>query len=113
MVQMSNVVTKLAELTEKGQIPWKATADQSAFAATFGKLSVLITTESIVRFRVYRLAILDEHGREIDFASYNTNSSDTRYPQLQSLYDTAKHLALGVDKRLEELMEAMDLIAES
>ena len=45
MADMNEVVKKVALLADKDRIPWKTTADQSAFAATFGGMSVLISLQ--------------------------------------------------------------------
>lgn len=116
MADMQDVVAKLAELTEKGQVPWKSTVDKSAFAATFGKMSVLISSrEPFTELAsTYSLAVLDEQGNEIDSAtaSHNPASLDDP-PVLARLYITAKRSAVGVDERLEELLRAMDVVAGS
>ena len=118
MAEMKDVVAKLAELTEQGQVPWKTTADKSAFAATFGKLSVLISamdTRPSSDIASYRLSVLDEQGNEIDFATARWGPSVTgvRLPNLVPLYDSAKRTALGVDRRLEELLNEMNRVSNS
>ena len=115
MAELQDIVAKLAGLTEKGQVPWKTTVDKSVFAATFGKLSVLISfeTRSDSPWRgQYRLAVLDEEGSEIGSARHRTSVLGDSYEELVSLYDSAKHSALGVDQKLEELLEAMNLISD-
>ena len=116
MVDMSQVVTKLAQLTNNGQVPWKSTADPSAFAATFGGVSVLISSRrNPLRDSTYKLAVLDDQGNEIDSASYSTLDvtlgANQQNRGLESIFNVAKRSALGVDRRLEELMNAMDKMA--
>ncbi len=112
MVDMSQVVTKLAQLTNKGQVPWKSTADHSAFAATFGGVSVLVSSRGhALGDSTYKLAVLDDQGNEIDSASHSTLGADQRNRDLASIFNVAKRSALGVDRRLEELMNAMDKMA--
>ena len=117
MAEMNDVVNKVALLTDRGQIPWKRTADPLAFAATFGQLSVLISLRkpmsAAFAFDTYGLAVLDEEGNELDSATYSASLLEAENMQLESLYNNAKRSALGVGKRLEELMESMDLIAGS
>ena len=116
MADMQDVIAKLAELTDKGQVPWKTTVDKSAFAATFGKMSVLISSrEPLTEIATtYSLAVLDGQGNEIDSAtvSHPLLSFDDP-PTLVRLYTVAKRSALGVDERLEELLKAMDVVADS
>ena len=118
MAEMNDVVVKLANLTEQGQVPWKTTVDKSTFAATFGSMSVLISANDISpRSSVasYRLSVLDEQGNEIDFATdrWGPSATGVRIPDLVPLYDSAKRTALGVDRRLEELLNEMDRVSGS
>ena len=118
MVEIKDVVAKLAKLTEQGKVPWKTTVDKSTFSATFGRMSVLISitgrlSESDIA--TYRLSVLNEKGNEIDFATarYGPSVVNVRLPDLVPLYTAAKRTALGVDRRLEELMNEMNVISES
>ena len=118
MADVQDVVGKLAELTDRGQIPWKSTADESAFAANFGNLSVLITARPSPHSSAstaYRLSVLDEKGYEIDSstATWRPGLTGIRLPTVVPLYASAKRAALGVDRRLEELLQAIDQLAES
>ena len=118
MVKMNDVVDKLVKLTEQEQVPWKSTADKSTFAATFGRMSVLISaknTELGGDFASYRLSVLDEKGDEIDFATagYGPSTIGVDLPVLAPLYASAKRTALGVEERLEELLNAMDRVSDS
>ncbi len=123
MADMEHVVAKLSDLSEKGRIPWKSTVDKSAFAATFGKMSVLLTsneTRGLDSRTVYELKVLDANGDDIDST---TTSYEKRLfapligvdepPPLARLYTLAKRAALGVDERLEELIRAMESVSRS
>ena len=123
MAEMKDVVAKLAMLTEQRQVPWKTTVDKATFAATFSRMSVLIST-SDAPFgsgnRAYRLSVLDEQGNEIDFATAADFDPDTGeigrlgpwdVPTLVPLYTSAKRSALDVDQRLEELLNEMDRVS--
>ena len=119
MPEMNDVVAKLAQLTEQGQVPWKTTVDTATFAATFGRMSVLISTYATrpgSDIRSYKLSVLDEQGDEIDFVAA-TEESVSRWPPpadihvLKNLYTLAKRTALDVDRRLEELLNAMDRVS--
>ena len=117
MVEMKDVVAKLAKLTERGQVPWKTTVDISTFSATFGNLSVLISSQPSPPgpdISSYRLSVLDEKGSEIDYATtrYGPSVVNVRLPALVPLYTAAKRTALGVDRRLEELMGEVNLISD-
>ena len=116
MAEIKNVVDKLAELTEQGRVPWRPTVDKSTFAATFGRMSVLISIKEpfIGSDKAsYRLSVLDEKGDEIDYAAHGTSVTGVSLPALLPLYESAKRTALGVEERLEELLDAMDRVSDS
>ncbi len=119
MVEMKDVVDKLARLTERGQVSWKATVDKSTFAATFGRMSVLISAKNAELgggdLASYRLSVLDEKGDEIDFATagYGPSTIGVDLPVLAPLYVSARRTALSIEERLEELLNAMDRVSDS
>ena len=118
MADMQAVVVKLAGLTENGQVPWKTTVDRSAFAATFGNLSVLISSRDHLTdlSTTYRLVVLDEQGNEVDSESVRHTSSvllDDSVPPLVKLFTFAKRSALGASERLDELLKAIDRVANA
>ena len=117
MVEMKDVVDKLAQLTGQGQVPWRTTVDKSAFAATFGNLSVIIRADNPGledELSSYRLSVLDERGNEIDSTSaVVVGEPGATRPALAFLYISAKRTALGSEKRLEELMEAMNQVSRA
>ena len=98
MVDMKDIVEKLAERTEQDKVPWKPTADEQTFAASIGKLSVLISSGFTGRIE---LSVLDEQGMEIDSA-FRPQSA------LMDLHSSAKRKALGTDQKLAELLDALD-----
>ena len=112
MVEMGDVVEKLLERTTEGQVPWKPTADESTFAASFGSMSLLISTherQAVLGKRTeYKLSVsgesvLDEKGYEIESAVYTAEFSSGILP-LSDVYRLAKRQALKIDERLQELV---------
>lgn len=110
MVEMNDVVARLSQRTTQGGIPWKPTADESAFAASFGDMSLLISQRTVfieyARTTEYELSVLDEKGYEIDSAAY-TVGSQSPYQALSDLHRTAKRQALGIEERLQDLMSRL------
>lgn len=98
MVEMEDVVHKLIERTEQDRVPWKATADKRAFAAIVGNLSVLVSQDVLGEIK---LSVLDEKGMEIDYAT-------RPHTTLTELHSSARRRALGTDRRLAELLDALD-----
>ena len=107
MAEMSDIVSRLRLRTEENRVPWKPTADESAFAASFGDMSLLISQRTLVSGSVprtiYKLSVLDEKGYEIDSAIYTVELGGD-YQTLPNLYRTAKRQALGIEERLQDLM---------
>ena len=99
MVEMSDIVSKLVERTEQDMVPWKPTADDATFAASFGGLSVLLSKEGAF----VKLSVLDEKGTEIDYTSIQSY-------EIRELHSLARRKALGTDKRLAELMDALNAL---
>ena len=107
MVEMGDVIERLANRTSEGQVPWKPTADEATFAASFGSMSLLISTHErqtgIRRMTEYKLSVLDEKGYEIESAVYTAGFPSENLP-LSDVYRLAKRQALKIDERLQELV---------
>lgn len=110
MPEMSDVVSKLALITEQGKAPWKAGESKNTFTATFGKLSVVITSQDSGTSPKTRLGVLDETGRELTHVHDDNMLPPGRRPyhQLETVHQQAKLQAVGPDPRLAELLELID-----
>ena len=108
MVEMSDIIDKLAEGTQQNRVPWKTAASDKSFFAVFGNQSVLISSESIGVHTTTKLFVLDEKGDEIDRAEYDSHISNGKYPQLRELYQVAKRRAIGADRKLAELIAQIE-----
>ena len=110
MVEMSDVIAKLAERTAQNRVPWKTSASKETFIAAFGNLSVLISSHSTGLSTVTKLSVLNEEGNEIDHAEFSSNDfgDDKKYSLLRDLYRSAKRCAVGTDQKLEELFARID-----
>lgn len=107
MVTMHDIAAKLADRTDQGQIPWKTAVGESSFFASFGNLSVLISSRGSGTDSLVRLSVLNEKGTEIDFAEYD-GIYNKEHQQLRDLYQSAKRTALNTDQKLVELMDLLD-----
>ena len=107
MVTMHDIAAKLADRTDQGQVPWKTAVGESSFSASFGNMSVLISSRGSSTDSLVRLSVLNEKGTEIDFAEYD-GIFNKEHQQLRALYQSAKRIALGTDEKLSELMELLD-----
>ena len=113
MAEISDILTTLLERTKQDKINWQTTADDYAFLAVFGKTSVMIREEdSEFDFTVVSkplvLRILNPEGREIERLSSETlPGGNPTVTQLRELYSMARHMALGVDSQLDDLLKEL------
>jgi len=96
MVEMSDIVSKLVELSGQNRVPWKSSSDESTFVAAYGDLSVMIISRGNEPADTITLAVFDGSGTIIDRASYNGPASFSgvsgppNYGELKPLYESAK-----------------------
>ena len=107
MADINEIFVKLLERTNQGKVQWEPTSDEDTFVAGVGNLSV-----SLTKYRNGNLIfrILNEQGREIQSGNSNDWVFDDSLggpPPLEELYDQAKHGALQVDARLDELLNEL------
>ena len=104
MTGMTDVITKLAERTAEGRVPWKTAVGESSFSARLGNLLVLISARGD---RSIRLSVSNEKGTEVD----SVESSDLPHgfsSRLDGLYSSARRMALDTDQTLAELLKFLD-----
>ena len=110
MAEMSDVITKLAERTGEGRIPWKTAVGESSFSARLGNLLVLISASSSGNIR---LSVRNEKGTEVDSVeSFDLDLLPVLSSKLDGLYSSARRMALGTDQTLSELMDLLDDVPE-
>ena len=110
MVEMNDVVAKLAQRTSQGRVPWKTASGESSFSAKMGDLLVLISSSSA---GTIKLSVNDDKGTEIDSIihlagfreAFSLESEDHGLPDL---FASAKRIALGTDQKLSDLMDLLD-----
>ena len=113
MAEISDILTTLLERTRQDKISWQLTADDYAFLAVFGKTSVMILEEDnefivISDRRPVVLRILNPEGREIERLSSGTMpGGNPTVTQLRELHSMARHIALGVDSQLDDLLKEL------
>lgn len=109
MAEITEILTKLAGSTDQGKIDWKPTANERAFMAAIGNLSVVIRSDADDE---PILQILDSSGREIDRLEGWTYSGSGELvdwkSNLLSLHWKARRIALDVDTKLDELLKSLE-----
>lgn len=109
MAEIADVLTKLLERTEEGKVPWKPTADENAFVAVVGSLSLLISQSS--KYSDPVLKILNNEGRAIEELDGSLREGTKWKEQLWSMHQKARRIALNVGFQLDELVEQLDRAA--
>ena len=109
MVEMSDIIDKLAEGTQQNRVPWKTAASDKSFIAVFRNQSVLLSTESVGVHDKTTLYVLDERGNKIDHATHDSMFTENRYEQLWQLYQAVKqYCKVKTDRRLAELIAEIE-----
>ena len=103
MAEITDVLTKLLELTKENKIGWQTTSDEDVFSAVFGNQSVLVSGETLINLS--SLKILNKAGVEIETL---VGEND-----INKLHRIARRIALGVDSQLDELLSELDKKAQS
>jgi hypothetical protein len=112
------VITKLLERTKERKIEWKGTYDSTTFiCALEGQYSFEIEKARFSSGAWYRkLTMKDREEGEVfvTIARVPTETSSTENDQLfqmlDELYETARRIALDVDRKVNEISKILDSI---
>jgi hypothetical protein len=116
MAEITDVLNRVIERTEQGQLNWKPTASEQTFVSVIGDRSVMIselkpTSRSplppfppSVEFK-----ILDKGGREIAVLDDEMVEGKERRQDLLRLYRSARSNALQVESQLEALLKDVEI----
>ena len=105
MAAVNDVLNKLLEKTNENKIPWDTTADEDAFVAPLGNVSVMVDSWEVSSQKYYIMRILNNMGTVIE--SLDSDEGQV-YPVLEDLYVKARRVALGTDSQLDELLTHLD-----
>ena len=103
------LVDQLLVKTKVGQLEWRETAEPDTFQVSFPNYSVMITQQRHnPRFPIHIVSILNSGGRRVDtFSDESAAWEASDKPQLTELYQHARRQALGADKALEDILNAL------
>ena len=105
MAEIAEIVAKLIERTDQGQLVWKSSVSEQSFYAMFSSVSVTISKD----FGPYpTLRILDKTGREIYLL--DSQKSHQWREQLGILHEKARWVALDVASQLDELLTELEKV---
>ena len=108
VADITDKLAKLVERTRQNRVRWKTTADDDAFGAVVGNVSVIISSVQVDQYAYApMLKIVNKDGIDIEELS-----GESRVEPFQEvmwdLYRMARRVALGVDSQLDELLAELD-----
>ena len=113
--KITEIVNRLFRLTMSQEIPWATTEDDQAFQASFSSYSVRIAIEDVddnwgKTYEICVLYLYDTRGRIIEKITPPDLSPETEDPfgVLRKIHDGARRTALGVDKKLDDILKSLN-----
>lgn len=104
-----NLILRLFKRTKSESIDWDVLGDENdVFVTGLADYAVSLSKSSS---NVYRVEIIDDDGRIVD--SFSSASIDTpkaktpAYTILREMYELARRQALGADKALDDILNAL------
>lgn len=99
-------VTLLYEKTLNGELNWEPTETEDVYQCAFPNYSVRISE----RGADYVVTIYNEQGTVIEEMTDVTlkDEIDNSFEKMRQIYDTARRVAMGVDKALDDLLSYLD-----
>ena len=89
MIEISQIISGLVQRTAEGKLNWIRSVEGNRYIASVDVISVAITEESRIR---YRLDILDECGETVESLGYDA-TTDEQDEELARLYVLARRSA--------------------
>ena len=99
------LIPKLLERTQRGEISWQETADESRFLFSSAEYSIAVAHDSgsSYTYETFELSVINERGITIDSLSIRANLEESI--ELAELYASAKRRALGADEILDKVLK--------
>jgi hypothetical protein len=110
MADMQQIAAKLLERTKEEKVFWKPWTTPNAFAAVVGDLLVIVASQELRFEYMIKLSVQDSNGTEID-SIQGRQELDATDPDLIELHRVAKRSALGVDDKLNKLLDALESVS--
>lgn len=110
---------RLTTASSSGKINWQRGSESSVFVSSFPNYSVSIEEEQYFDEEIgepsvtYKLSILDQLGDIVEVVHPGTLVSlgeRDAYQQLQTLHESARRKAMGVDKAIDEIISILELV---
>lgn len=107
MADVRQIISKLVERTKENRVPWGPTFFGQTYHASVGNQLITITQGRNRSNSTVTLSITDSLGRELVKASYDSAHPEV-HRELPDLFEGARRTVIGVDRQLDELLEALD-----
>lgn len=105
MIELGQILSGLVQRTAEGKLKWTKSVQNGRYIASVDVISVTITEERPLR---YRLDILDESGETVESLGYN-DTTEEQDEELERLYVLARRSAHDLDSVLEKLAKGLEL----
>lgn len=114
MAEYTNIIKSLIERTRDGKISWKPAAGKTFIAALEGEFTFEIESSEDNAFYSFSMSdregykIVDLVAEEPDYLSPDRREGDQYYDILKALYQLARWVGLGVEKKLSKAQALLD-----
>ncbi|MGE5270661.1 MAG: hypothetical protein ACM3JG_13420 [Thiohalocapsa sp.] len=111
------LLDRLIQKTDAGELAWEETAAGDAFQVSFPNYAVILSEAETPTTIDYVVELVNADGRIIDRFSdvtlERTDPSSQRggprhFDRMKALFEVARRQALGVDKALDEILRELD-----
>lgn len=100
--QAVEIMEKLSSNTADGRVTWTGTSGSNMFLAVVG--NSIISLQKIPN--AIKLSLLTKEGETVDSLAI-VNGANSSSKLFQSVFEVAKQSALGIDKRVEEILDTL------
>lgn len=100
-----DIVKKLAQRTDNGEVNWKSTSHEKMFVVDFKQFSLSINPYYDNRDHV-RFSILDSEGNEID--DFHVGEGEAEWELAHRLYSEARREARKIDLVISDITEELN-----
>jgi hypothetical protein len=108
--KFDELVNRLYERTEKGQVNWQPTSDEDEFIVYFQDLSLSMRTgidEDEDEF--ITIALRNQSGKTVDSRYFWGGMSDkSMWEKVSALFSAARRIALKIDEAFDQIMKELD-----
>ena len=115
--KLAKLAYKLHQMTDRGKISWQETMTAGVYQASFSDYSVQISIEQSGREPVVRIGIFGTDGNELESFTDEELSPEWlsefegiagAFGMMYGTYQTARRVALGTEKAINQILSALE-----